>query len=62
MATILEFRASARGASSANPAKGQGVPAEIVLFPGVRYERWTETASRKRSKSKRRRDQIEIND
>jgi hypothetical protein len=39
MADILDFRRSA-GRSSRRPS---GTSAEIVLFPGVRYERW-ETA------------------
>jgi hypothetical protein len=34
--------------------------AEIVLFPGVRYERPVEKAKAKPKKSKRRRDTLEL--
>ncbi len=43
MGTILEFRAST--AKSQRPARRRRRirrSAEIVIFPGVRYERWTE--------------------
>ncbi len=62
MATILEFRACVRGASMSGQARVNGIPAEIVLFPGVRYERMTETAAGKGGKSRPRRDKIEIDD
>lgn len=39
MATILEFRASHDEAAS-RPRRRRGRTAEIVIFPGVRYERW----------------------
>ncbi len=39
MATILEFRAS-DDKPVAKPAKRKRQSAEIVIFPGVRYERW----------------------
>ena len=47
MATILEFRASQdEGVGSKSKAQMRRRSAEIVIFPGVRYERWTaETAS-----------------
>ena len=54
MATILEFRASSE---PKKPAGGRRKPrsAEIVIFPGVRYERWTdENASGSSSKSVQR--------
>lgn len=39
MATILEFRAlSEDGVARSRRRKGR--TAEIVIFPGVRYERW----------------------
>lgn len=39
MATILEFRASSEeGVTRSRRRKGR--TAEIVIFPGVRYERW----------------------
>lgn len=61
MANILEFRQGQR-ASGAH-RNGLSQPAEIVFFPGVRYERWEETppapAAKKRA---RRRDRIELDD
>jgi hypothetical protein len=39
MATILEFRASDVG-GTAKRARQRKRSAEIVIFPGVRYERW----------------------
>lgn len=41
MATILEFRATDED-SSVRPRRRKGRTAEIVIFPGVRYERWRE--------------------
>lgn len=45
MATILAFRASSDEATKAGRRKGRS--AEIVIFPGVRYERWPEPAAKK---------------
>lgn len=39
MATILEFRAS-REKPAVGPRRRPSRTAEIVIFPGVRYERW----------------------
>ena len=39
MATILEFRASCED-GQAKRARQRKRSAEIVIFPGVRYERW----------------------
>jgi hypothetical protein len=69
MATILTFRPGemrrdARGLGSA------ATSAEVIVFPGVRYERWNEAgeaqaqlagATRKRSPS-RQRDVLELAD
>jgi hypothetical protein len=44
MATILEFKQQAeqnRGKDICRPQSS----AEIIIFPGVRYERWAEPAS-----------------
>jgi hypothetical protein len=41
MATILEFRASCDEAAP-RPRRRKGPSAEIVIFPGIRYERWRE--------------------
>jgi hypothetical protein len=61
MATILEFRNQERSttlpAFSANRASAS---AEIVLFPGVRYERQTEKDEEKSKRGKRRRDTLEL--
>lgn len=61
MATILEFPASlARGQSSGALS---GVPAEVVMFPGVRYEQFEaaqKVAAKKRPSS--RRDHLELED
>ena len=42
MATIHEFRAQPREATSPQP-----VSAEIIIFPGIRYEYWEAQASAK---------------
>jgi hypothetical protein len=61
MATILEFRQGQKLSSSRRSAGD--TPAEIVFFPGVRYERWDDTAAvRPAKKRARRRDRIELND
>jgi hypothetical protein len=61
MATILEFRsAPRRKPASALTSQRSSRVAEIVLFPGVRYERPVEKAQAKRKKSKRRRDTLEL--
>ena len=39
MATILEFRASHEEAAQ-RPRRHKVHSAEIVIFPGIRYERW----------------------
>lgn len=40
MATILEFRCPSSRTTPASAAPG--ATAEIVIFPGIRYERWPE--------------------
>ena len=60
MATILEFRAQSHTASHSRRGCG---PAEIVFFPGVRYERWGDTPPPKpRIRKSRPRDTIELED
>ena len=65
MAVILEFKGTVlRSASPAFEAASRA-GAEIVLFPGVRYERWDDTdvePQALRSKRGRRRDTLEIDD
>lgn len=61
MARILEFRSAPRPEpASALAGQALGPVAEIVLFPGVRYERLVETTEAKPKKSKPRRDTIEL--
>jgi hypothetical protein len=58
MATIHEFRPSRRTGRS-NLEGG----AEIIIFPGVRYERWTEPPAEKpkrRRKARTKRDHLRI--
>ena len=64
MATIIEFRTAAVGRQ--RPASSG---CEVIIFPGIRYERWSETPAedsdavkpRKRRGSKPR-DHLEIPD
>jgi hypothetical protein len=61
MATILEFRQGQKLSGSRRGANQS--PAEIIFFPGVRYERWDEAPLAKPAKKRaRRRDRIELND
>lgn len=62
MATILAFRHEHR--VGAIRREGTGTAAEIVFFPGVRYERWDDAPPPpvKSKKRARRRDKIELND
>lgn len=65
MATIHEFRAQPR-----EPSNSQPVSAEIIIFPGIRYEYWeapkdAKTARKRDAKARRRsrrvkRDYLEI--
>ncbi len=60
MATILDFRQSPR-AERTVPAGTPDRRAEVVIFPGVRYERIGEPAP-SRSRRARNRDRLEIDD
>ena len=60
MATILEFRQGQR--KNASRRSGFDTPAEIVFFPGVRYERWEEKPAAQQKKRARRRDKLVLND
>ncbi|MGQ0671410.1 MAG: hypothetical protein ACT4N2_00820 [Hyphomicrobium sp.] len=71
MATIIDFRSEAmRAGLTAGMAGGlagglaaRSGPAEIVLFPGVRYERAGDASkSRPRGGKGRRRDQLDLED
>lgn len=60
MATILQFKPQSRSI----PAAARARAAEIVLFPGVRYDRWAdgEPPTTKKSRPRRRRDIIRTDD
>lgn len=63
MATIVEFRSTSRRTKSLPVNSGPvnaGGSADIVFFPGVRYERPEEPAAEKPKKSKPRRDTLDI--
>ena len=64
MASILEFKRSTFRSSALDARDGAQVSAEIVLFPGVRYERMPdapEPAPKERScRARRRRDRIDL--
>ena len=64
MATILEFRASPLRETAAAGRMVSAGPAEIVFFPGVRYERWDESEQpiAQRAKKSRRRDTLQLDD
>jgi len=69
MAMILQFRSLPRLApSSALAAREPGRPAEIVLFPGIRYEQQIDEIAAplpvksKPKKNKPKRDTIEIDE
>lgn len=59
MATILDFRSQSR-AERPPHAVTPGRQAEVVIFPGVRYERVDAPA--KRPRRARSRDRLEIED
>jgi hypothetical protein len=61
MATILEFPASlARTSGSAHTMAG--VAAQVVIFPGVRYERVDIADAKPRKRPAARRDHLELED
>ena len=51
MATILEFRASCED-GQAKRARQRKRSAEIVIFPGVRYERWATAEAKVKAEAK----------
>ena len=64
MATVFEFRTSTPARRSASNSSGSsGSTAEIVFFPGVRYERWEEASQEDKPKRKpKKRDKLELRD
>lgn len=65
MATILAFRQQMRADTLASVCEPRAMmPAEIVLFPGVRYERWEDmppTSPKPRKRAKKR-DKLVVHD
>lgn len=51
MATILEFRASALEPAEKPRGRRRRRSAEIVIFPGVRYERYADAGESSQSKA-----------
>ncbi len=60
MAQILTFR-SAEMRRDEGAEHGAAATAEVIVFPGVRYEHWDEAGARSEaSAKKRRRDVLEL--
>jgi hypothetical protein len=60
MAQILSFRTPE---SKTGTALRKGCPAEVIVFPGVRYERWSdgeETSSAAGDQRRAHRDVLEL--
>jgi hypothetical protein len=64
MATILAFRPVEFRRHAHALATTAAQPAEVILFPGVRYERWKEDAGKDeagtRTRDMRKRDVLEL--
>lgn len=62
MAQILSFR-TPEFRSGSNASRHEEQSAEVILFPGVRYERWAESGSASAHDDRRsHRDVIELAD
>lgn len=62
MATILEFRGVSKK-GKAEPARSVAAqPCEVVLFPGVRYERWEEPGIDFRRRATQQHERLDILD
>lgn len=63
MASILEFRQPAFGSRQVTAKTEAVATADIVLFPGVRYERWAEAEEPAKPRRRaRRRDHLDLDD
>ncbi len=51
MATILQFRVSQQEPEQKPRARRKRRSAQIVIFPGVRYERWAEAGAPAKAKT-----------
>ena len=63
MATIVDLNAAAAARRADRSAKRERrYAADVVLFPGVRYERGGEAASPTRARTGRKRDRLDLED
>ena len=61
MASILEFKTSPASARPGAAGRDVNGTAEIILFPGVRYERATQEAvPHSKPRARTRRDRLEL--
>ena len=62
MAQILSFRTPEFRSGSSAASRHQDRSAEVILFPGVRYERWADERASGRDERGFHRDVIELAD
>jgi hypothetical protein len=62
MATILEFKSAPRPTAASMLSVCQAASAEIVLFPGIRYDHDANDVAADAAKAQRHRDEPEIED
>lgn len=62
MAHIVDFCAHARSCRASHSKRHRGQSAEIVIFPGVRYERWDDGTSPNGARNAKSRDRIDLPD
>jgi len=62
MGTIIAFRAASGAGSARTDRQEAGRHAEVVVFPGVRYERRTDQTATPTRRGGRRRDELELDD
>lgn len=62
MATILEFRPAEQQTAEPPHETGARRSGEIVIFPGVRYERGDQSPKQERRRATRNRDLLELVD
>jgi hypothetical protein len=64
MATIIEFRTRSQLQERLAASGSRGESADVVLFPGVRYEREepAKEAPRSRGRRSRQRDRLDLDD
>jgi hypothetical protein len=60
MATIHRIAPASARTTTSPDTNRKPSSAEIILFPGVRYERWSETNDRSGGRTARQRDRMEI--